>query len=359
MGLASKRHLLEGDVDAVFDHMYRAGWTDGLPVIPPTHRRVEAMIEGLGWPAEYRIGRLPPKYGEATIEKLAINAVMAGCLPEYFPVVVGSIQALLDPAYNLYSVNTTTHPATPMLMINGPIRHELDINFSWGCMGPGWRANATIGRAVNLAMLNIGGRIPGVGTKAVHAQPGRFTWCFAEWEEESPWEPYHVERGFDRNESTVTVSAPGGVRTMEFPECVTGEDVLANIAGSLHGEGGINIFPQFGQGEMPVIMCTEHAKMMMQDGFTKQKAKEYLYEHTRHIPFSSFSESKLAAMRKLRPDQFSDKGVALAARPDQFMIYVSGGPGGLHTRFCDTFGDTWIVTKRLPRKGEPPPPPAT
>ena len=188
---------LEDSAEAVFEDYYQRGWTDGLPVIPPTRDRVAAMLAtARRGPAEI-VAVLPPKKGHATVEKLAVNAVMAGCHPSYFPVVIAAVEALADPKFEIGAMNVTTSCTSPMLIINGPVRQQLDINDGWGLLGPGWRANATIGRAISLIMLNIAGRIPGQVSKAVIGFPGRYGMCIGEREEASAWEPLHVERGFD------------------------------------------------------------------------------------------------------------------------------------------------------------------
>ncbi len=156
--LASSRFSVAGDFGAVFSDMYERGFTDGLPVIPPTEPAVRAMLAAAQLQAQDLIAMVPPEGGPATAEKVAINAVMAGCLPEYFPVVVAAMRAITQAKFNLLGVQTTTNPVSPVLVVNGPIRKALEINSGRGCLGPGWRANATIGRAVRLCLLNIGGR---------------------------------------------------------------------------------------------------------------------------------------------------------------------------------------------------------
>ena len=177
----------------------RQGWGDGLPLIPPTADLVQAMFDGSAEPPAAVVGVVEPRRGEATIEKIAVNAVMAGCKPEYFPAVVAAVRAVCEPRFNLYALNTTTCCATPALMINGPARHALGIECGYSCLGHNGRANATIGRALRLVMRNVGGAIPGAVSKSTFGQPGRVSLCFGEWEEKSPWEPFHVRRGFQRD----------------------------------------------------------------------------------------------------------------------------------------------------------------
>src|SRR6185295_19343688 len=205
--LVSAKLRVENDFGAVFSDMYGRGYTDGLPVIPPTEPAVRAMLEAANLEPNALLGVVPPEGGPATAEKVAINAVMAGCLPEYFPVVVAAIRAITEPKFNLLGVQTTTNPVGPVLIVNGPIRNEIGVNSGRGCLGPGWRANATIGRAIRLCMLNIGGCPPGDVDKAIHGMPGKLAFCFGEAEEESPWQPLHVDNGYTRQQSTVTAVA--------------------------------------------------------------------------------------------------------------------------------------------------------
>ena len=194
LGLKAQRIEVAGEYDAVQNLYLERGWTDGLPVTPPTPERVESMLRAVDLPPYRVIAEIPPNWGGATVERLAINAVMAGCLPEYFPVIVAAVDAMSDPAFNLYAVQATTHPCAPLVIVNGPIREALGFNGSSGAFGPGWRANATIGRAIRLALLNIGGGYPGVGDMSSQGAPSKYGYCVAENEELNPWGPLHVDR---------------------------------------------------------------------------------------------------------------------------------------------------------------------
>lgn len=186
-----------GDVyTAFYEHAYEQGWTDGLPIVPPRPEVVARFVEASQRAGDEVIGVLPPRKGRATVEVLAVNAVMAGCRPEYMPVIIAAVEGLLDPAYPLEFMQVTTNPMTPFLLVNGPIRNELEINYGTGCLGPGWRANATIGRAIRLIMINAGGALPGVYSKVSFGSPLRYSYICGENEEENPWTPFHVDRGF-------------------------------------------------------------------------------------------------------------------------------------------------------------------
>ena len=184
---------------------FEQGWTDGLPVVPPTPEKVEAMVAALGGQPEEVEARVPPRWGNLTREVLAINMVMAGCKPEYAPVVRAAMLAMCDPHFNLNGIQATTHMAAPLLVVNGPIRSEIGLNAGANVFGSGNRANATIGRAIRLVLLNVGGAWPGELDKSTLGHPGKYTFCIAENEEASPWEPFHVQHGYHKDESTVSI----------------------------------------------------------------------------------------------------------------------------------------------------------
>ena len=173
----------EDDLEKINALYLERGWSDGLPIVPPTVARVERMLDYCDRPWSEPVANIPPRYGAATPLRLAANAVMAGCRPEYFPVVVAAMRALATPRYNLLAVQTTTNPVTPVLVVNGPVRMRIGLACGRGCLGNGFRANATIGRAIRLALLNLGGCTPGEVSKATHGFPGRYAFCFGELEE--------------------------------------------------------------------------------------------------------------------------------------------------------------------------------
>lgn len=336
--------------EEAFEQAYAAGWTDGLPIMPPTRQSVDRMIAAGGRPPDEVLAMLPPTGAEATVELLATCAVMAGCRPDYFPTVIAALEAVTAPEYGLYIVNTTTNPVAPMLIVNGPVRHALELNGSYGVLGPGHRANATIGRAISLAMINVAGRVPGSVCKATHAQPGRFTMCIAEREEASPWEPYHVERGLAPGSSAVTAVAPTGTINVLDMTSSTADDLLTILASSMKIPGSVNLYPFWGLAPMLLILCPDHARLLAGEGLSKQDVKRELFRRTRDIPLDSLVEP-------VRRD-FVEKGntiagryVSVAARPEQFDIVVAGGSSGHHSVFLPTFGDSWPVTREIPRPG--------
>ena len=205
----ASRVRVEGSVRDINDYYYEQGWTDGLPIIPPTEDLVLEMVEACSWSAGHFFGQMAPLNGSVTVEKVAINSVMAGCHPDYFPVVLAAVKAVLQPQFNVGSITTTTGGAAPVVVVSGPIAQRLDIHSGTAVFGSGHQANATIGRALRLTMRNMGGATVATMEKSTHGWPGKYTMCFAEAAERCPWEPLHVEMGYPAEASTVTVAAVG------------------------------------------------------------------------------------------------------------------------------------------------------
>ncbi len=239
MDLVSGPQVLEIDPLSAEDWVefaYSHPWHDGLPVVPPTEQSVARFLEACP-PGLEPFDPVPPRQAVPTLESLAANAVMAGCKPEYFPVVLAALRAVLMKQYNLHGTLATTHSCAPMIMVNGPVRRELGINSGANCLGQGVRANATIGRALQLILLNIGGARPGDMDRATQGSPAKYTYCFGENEEESPWEPFHVRAGFAANESVVTLMSAEGPHNINDHASVTGEGILTTMASVIAQSG--------------------------------------------------------------------------------------------------------------------------
>jgi hypothetical protein len=220
------------DFDEINRIFRERGWSDGLPIVPPTAARVEKMLAYCDRPWHEAIGKVGPRYGEATPARIAVSAVMAGAEPRYFPLIMLAIEAMCEKRFNLYGVQATTHNAAPLMIFNGPIAREVGINSGHNAFGPGAQANATIGRAVRLALVNIGGAFPTIGDMCTYGSPAKYTYCAAENEAANPWEPLHVERGYDINDTTVTVVGAECPHNINDHESITAEGVLQTIAGS-------------------------------------------------------------------------------------------------------------------------------
>ena len=276
---ASAKVTVDDSMEAVNRLFIDKGWSDGLPVIPPTEPAVEKMLTGTKRNSAEVLAKVPPAWGEATIEKVAINAVMAGCLPEYLPVIITAIEAMCDEGFRLGEIQPTTHPVAPLIIVNGPIAKKLNINSKSGAFGPGWRANATIGRAIRLILLNIGGAFPGKLDLATQGQPSKYTYCIAENEEDSPWEPLHVERGFDASTSTVTIVAAENPHNINEHIGINGEEILTSICHAVMNTGANNAL--FQDGTPVIAFCPEHAAAVAAAGFSKNDVRNYIYENSK------------------------------------------------------------------------------
>ena len=330
-------------LEAVNELVMEKQWGDGLPVVPPTEDRVRRMVDASGRESGELVGYLDPEGGGATVEKIAVNAVMAGCHPDVMPVVVAAVEAIAEESFLLHGVQTTTNPVAPLLVVNGPIRERLGIHSGKGAFGPGWRANATIGRAVRLVMLNIGGALPIAVDQAVHGMPGKFTMCIGENEEESPWAPLHVDRGFDPGASTVTAVGIQGT-TNNLTAFKKTENVLSMIADSMSYWGSNNVL--MGGGNPVVLLTPGHAKMMSDAGWSKEQVVRFLFEHSK-IHRSRLPNDEPTNLG-LEPSFIWDGDyLCTTRRAEDLLIVVVGGPEPYHAVFCPSFGDTWAVTKEI------------
>ncbi len=338
-GETERLRLAPDNLDAQIDWLHQQGWTDGLPVVPPTPARVEAMVAGSGRAPETLIGRVPPRWGMATVEVVAANAVMAGCRPDYMPVVVTALEALLDRSFNLYGTQATTHAVAPLLILNGPVVDALNFNFGYNLFGPGWRANASVGRTINLMLRNVGGAYPGALDRSTAGQPGKYTFCMAENAAENPWESLHVERGFRADQSTVTVHPAGGILDLNDRSSRTAEDLMHMLAQSLRIQTGNG---HLIGGEPLLVICPEHASILSREGVTKDQLRAFLWQHSQ-ISCHDFPQSYYRD--DVEPLVDPDR-IPLCRTPDQFMIAVGGG-AGRHSMYIPTFGASHSVTREI------------
>jgi hypothetical protein len=340
MTLAGEQVEVEDSLEAILDLYGSRRWTDGLPIVPPTPERVEAMVAGAGRPGDDVIATLPPGNGAATVEKIAVNAVMAGCLPEYMPLLVAAVDAMADPVFNLGGIQGTTNPVAPLLIVNGPVRDELDFNYQYGCFGPGWRANATVGRAIRLILINIGGGRPGEKDMAVAGHPGKYTFCVAENEEENPWEPLHVERGFPREAGVVTVV---GITSMINTRGGSAEQLAEASAFTGNNDYWFAGCPVF-------ALNPAHAARLVSQGLSKSDVKQRIFELTLK-PVKEFAGQLL---KDTRGDELGsllddpDALLPLAREPEDLNIIVAGAGGaGAHSLVMPSFGNTRTVSRAI------------
>ncbi len=345
------RRIEAADHSEAIELFYARGWTDGLPVVPPTEERVEAMLSAVNRDPGEVVGILAPRYGKATLEKIAINAVMAGCEPAYFAVVVAAIEAITDEAFNLNGVQVTTHVAAPLLIINGPVRRALKINAGPNCFGQGNRANATIGRAVRLCMINIGGGVPGLTDESTFGHPGKYTYCTAENEEISPWEPLHVERGFHPEQSTVTVFAAEAPHNVSDHTSRSARGILTTVADTMATMGNNTMYRR---GEMAVVIGPEHATTIAADGWHKQDVKAFLYQEARR-PVGELTRAGEyygdITWQRYWP-RWVDRNdpsarIPVVDRPEDLLVMVAGGTAGRFSLVIPGWGahGTRAVTK--------------
>jgi hypothetical protein len=294
-----ERIVFKGSYQEVSRFFYQRGWTDGLPIVPPTEEAVAEMLTGTDLAPDHLVTRIIPRLGKATVEKIAVNAVMAGCLPTYMPLLVTAAQALMDPRsrFDIYEVSTGSW--APFFAINGPVRNGININCSSGMLSPGNIANSALGRAIGLMVRNIGGARKGVEDMGVIGNPGKYSLVVGENEEESPWTPYHVEHGFGKGDSTMTLFLPNTFH-QTIPRDTNAQGVADMMAGM--GAGGLSAF----------ILIPSHANILHAEGWTKKKLLDHIVKNTKLASPSS------PGAPRLEPD------------PEETAIFVAGGPGA----FC-------------------------
>ncbi len=314
------RVAFKGSLQEVNQFYYRKGWGDGLPIIPPTEEAVAEMLTGTDLPPNHIVATIIPRKGKATIEKIAINAVMAGALPTHMPVLIATVQAFADPKTRFDTFEVSTGSWAPSLTINGPIRRDIHINCSSGALSPGNIANSAIGRAVGLIVKNIGGARKAIEDMGVIGNPGKYSLVIGEDEEASPWEPLSVERGFTKEDNTVTVFFPN--------------TFIQTVPGGTDAKGILDTLANMGTTSMSsVILIPSWAKVLSGEGYTKQDVKEYIAEHRKVVEIPGFPNTNPAKMDT-----------------ENLMILVAGGPGsfiGLLKSVGPGFFENALVTKKI------------
>lgn len=336
--------LTFGSADEALEAYHERGWTDGLPIIMPTGERIQAMIAASGLPGSTPVGVIPPRWAEATVEHIAINAVMAGCLPAHMPVLVAAVEAACDPEFVLYSVQATTHPCAVLMVVSGPIVQELGMNFSHGVFGPGNRANAAMGRAMRLVLINVGGAIPGRGDQSTQGSPAKYSYCIAENEEASPWPPFRVSLGFGFEDSTVTVFSGEGPHNVNEHVCDTSFTTLRVIA-SVMTTLAHNHVTGVSQGDCLVVLGPEHAHTIASGGHSRSDVQRYLWETARN-PVGRIHDVRRANWPAWVNHEDPEAMVPITEKPEDIRLMVAGGPGK-HSCFIPTFGFQRSVTRKI------------
>jgi len=306
--------------EAVLAAFCEREWCDGLPIVPPTEERVHAMLGQA--PGDRALGAMPPLWRQATLEKLAVNAVMAGCEPAHFPLIVAAVKAMLEPSFNLYGVQATTHPVAPLVIVHGPLATRLGVHAGSGCFGPGFRANATIGRAIRLILLNVGGAWPGRHDMATQGSPAKFSYCIAERVDASPWGPLHAD-------DAVTVFGGEPPHNVNDHVSTTASGILTNVADTAVSLGS-NVGWYFSQSQLLIVLGPEHATTIAGDGFTREDVQRFVFEQAR-LPLRLL---KLGGMwgiqdwpRWMHAVTDDDALLPQVPSPEDVFVMVAGGPG--------------------------------
>ena len=321
-GLKSRRIEIGSDEDE-HEAMFARGWSDGLPLVPPTEERVLRMLDGTARDPQEVLGPVPPDLAPATVEKIAVNAVMAGCKPEYLPVVLAAVEAVLEEQFAMHGVLATTMFVGPVVVVNGPVRRRIGMNSKGNALGQGNRANAAIGRALQLVIRNIGGGRPQEVDRATLGNPGKYTYCFAEDEEGSSWEPLSVERGVQPGRSAVTVFAGFGLQGVVDQKSRDPESLSRSFAGSLKAIHNVKSAPSC---DALLVVCPEHHRTFKNAGWTKARLYEELYRLC-EIP----GDELVAGAKGIAeggPPSLAGKTVN-KFRPGGLMIVRAGGDAGM------------------------------
>ena len=320
---------------------YRNRWTDGLVVAPPTEEKVEEIIRYLERSPEEVVAVVPPRRGLATIEKVAINCIMAGCLPEYVPIVITALQAMVRDALTLEGVETTTSPVEPLVIVSGAAAEELGFNVGDGVFGGGSRANASIGRAIRLILWNVGGSIPGETARSPLSHPGRYTFCIAENNAESPWDPVHVDFGFPRESSAVTVFPCDAPHSICMYECDS-ISMLNTMADAMSSMATLHMQQP---GQSILVLSTGNAQYLAKDGYTKRKIQDYLFKNARRtlreLSKGYFNPDVGSPLISSWIDQTSlNTSIPVSERPEDIVVVVAGGTTGYWwAAWCPGWGD--------------------
>jgi hypothetical protein len=333
------------DLDTI-NALYRERrWSDGLPIVPPTRERVARMLEHTQRRPQDLIANVAPGYGAATVERIAVNAVMAGCDSGCLPVLIAATEAVADPEFNLQGIQATTNPVAVWLIVNGPIAKTLNLNAEFNCIGQGRWSNATLGRAMRLILQNIGGALPGEMDRATQGQPGKYTFCCAEHEEASPWEPLHVERGFRKDQSTVTVVGAEGTLNMNTHSKDAMELVRVIAETFQHPPSNEYVHG----GEPWLILGPEHAEVFRRGGLSKAELKRHLWEQSK-MPVGRLSGKEIGRAQDSRGEEFGtltpEMLLPISPTPEEVMLIVAGGPG-THSVYVPCFGNSRAQTREI------------
>jgi len=343
MELVSRRHTV-ADVNAALELCYTNGWTDGFPVVPPTEERIVAMLAAAGLEPQLQLAFIENRQISVTAEKVAINAVMAGCKAEYMPVVVAAIDALADPLYGYHGPATSTGGSAVFMAVNGPIAREIGMNSGDNLFSPGWRANSTIGRAVRLVMRNVIGTLPGELDRSSLGHAGKYTYCIAENETDSPFAPFHTSRGFRPDQSAVTIFAALAPSQFSNGLSATPEGVLTTACAHMKYSAGSGRQPQYA-----LVLAGEHQAIMKQAGWSREDVQRFVFENAR-VSVADLKRNFMMA-GEISPED-ERKQFPVIETPQDLLVFAAGGRAGVQSAFIPGWGaksGSQSVTKEIRR----------
>jgi hypothetical protein len=335
--LAPRIHEAPDDLLAAIDYCYEQGWTDGLPVVPPAVDRVKAMLAADSRPPETVISRHPATGLDLSLHAAAVNAVMAGCLPEYFPVIVAAFEAMDRPDFNFHGSTASTGGSAPLLIVSGPYADEIGMNADVNLFGPGNRPNATIGRAVRLILRNVFQMLPGISDKSTQGNPGKYSFCIAERARGNPWPLLCEAQGYAKGVSSVTAYAGGGFCNVENHGGNTPEQVLGSVADAMANYGCITL------GQAVVILAPEHMLIVAAAGWTREKAQDFLFSQAKRSVdgmkgVGKYRDREYDAQHGDGAHPLAEAGfVHRGLRPDDILITMGGGDAGGHSCFIPSW----------------------
>lgn len=322
--LQSPRYDVATTSEAI-EFYYAKGWTDGLPIVPPTDDKIRAMLNAAALEPDTEITFIEERQVPVSAEKAAINAVMAGCKPEYMPVIVAVLKAIGDPLLGYHGPATSTGGSAVFMLVNGPIARKLEINCGDNLFSPGWRANATIGRAVRLVMRNVIGTLPGLLDRSTLGHGGKYTFCIAENEVESPWPPVHVERGFRPEQNVVTVLAALAPHQFYNALSNTAEGVLTTLCAHMRISPGVRSQPQY-----VLVIAGEHMEVIARDGWSKADIRQFCFDHTQ-TSAAELKRMNIMPGEVTRQDESTLSSIVKA--PGDFLVVAAGGRAGAFSAF--------------------------
>lgn len=325
--MSETQRIHEVPDDRAMDYCYEQGWTDGLPVIPPEESRVTAMLTMEGRPPETVIAHHPATGLELTIHAAAVNAVMAGCLPEYFPIIIAAFEAMDREPFNFHGSTVSTGGSGHLLIVSGPVVDEVGMNAGANLFGPGNRANATIGRSIRLTLMNVFRIVPGIADKSTQGNPGKYSFCIAERADRNPWRPLCEELGYPDGVSSVTVFAGAGFCNVENHGGNTPDVILDTMADAMANYGCITT------GQSVVVLSPEHVAIVAQSGWSKRDVQEYLFEHAKRPRDDIKRLGKFEGRYDKQDRQDCHRGIG----PDDILITVGGGDAGGHSAFIPSW----------------------